>query len=81
MIRHLGARAIAAACHVSAPTVRRWRKAQLRGEECPLAIRETATGRIWCSESDVEKFFSGPEEAREAIREKAREIRARLGHA
>ena len=60
MIRHLGARAIADACHVSIETVYRWRKAQLRGEQAPLAIRSTVTGRIWASEADVEAYYGGP---------------------
>jgi hypothetical protein len=58
MIRYLGAREIAEAILVKPRTVRGWAEAQLQGRAIPLPLKRTASGRLWCSFEDVDRFFS-----------------------
>jgi hypothetical protein len=55
---YLGAPAIAAALGMKPRTVRGWAEAQRQGRAIPLPLKRTASGRLWCTSEDVDRFFN-----------------------
>jgi hypothetical protein len=55
---YLGAPAIAAALGMKPRTIRGWAEAQRQGRAIPLPLKRTASGRLWCTAEDVNRFFN-----------------------